>query len=89
MKITESRLRNIIRNVIKESMYDSDRMSPSSMDDLLSDLNEPGCPEEMVADAVCEFFNCDRLDIDLKIDEIQGSESYRELLSFVRGFCRS
>lgn len=86
MRITESKLRRIIRSVISESMYDSNRMSPSAMDDLMSDVGA-SCPESMVADAVCEFFNCDRLDVDLRIESVQGTESYHELVDYVRDYC--
>jgi len=89
MRITESKLRRIIRSVINESMYDSNRVVPSAMDDLMSSVNSRfKCSEEMVADAVCKFFTCDILDVDLRIESVQDTESYHDLVNYVIDYCR-
>jgi len=88
MKITESRLRRIIRGVIKENFeeyehYQINPSRPEEMSNLLDHLGiDPHKEEEkvnIVASIACDILNCSIEDLDLCIEELRLNSEQRYL----------
>ena len=97
MKITESRLRRIIRGVIKESFKEYDRYQyqhnwsqPAEISDLLAhlgiDAHEEGEKANIIANIACDMLNCSIDDVDLCIEKLREDpgQSYLDFVEDVR-----